>query len=238
VTAVTGVARGALTPAIRTVTGIARGALASVSSIVAATRPPVTALVPRVVTAALPTVTRTATNQLRPVTSGGSVAIQTSSPSATSGFSTGAPPPGSASPAVAPQAAGLGNPVNRVPTGFRAPSPPMWPVPARAGSAAPELPIAFARSELSVLHLLALPAPSGASAGQAPVAGPSALPPATGASGIGGGAATGGFGIFFFGAAALLALALLAMSRLMWVLRTTVLLAAPTPFLSLQERPG
>ena len=110
-----------------------------------------------------------------------------------------------------------------------------------SGSAAPKatyLAIAFTRSELSVLHVMTIHAPTGAFAGQAPVAGPSVVPPATGAAGSGGGAATGGFGIFFFGAAALLALALLAMSRLMWVLRTTVLLAAPQPFLSLQERPG
>jgi hypothetical protein len=61
--------------------------------------------------------------------------------------------------------------------------------------------------------------------------------PATAPAG-GGGAANGGFGLYFFGIPALLALAFLVAPRLAWTLRTTVRLIRPQPFLSLLERPG
>jgi hypothetical protein len=70
------------------------------------------------------------------------------------------------------------------------------------------------------------------------VANPTVVPPATGAYGTGGGAATGGLGIFFFGIAALLALAGLIVPRLIWRLGTTAPPAVAPPFLALQERPG
>jgi hypothetical protein len=69
------------------------------------------------------------------------------------------------------------------------------------------------------------------------VAGPSVIPPATGAYGGGGEAATGGVG-FFFGIAALLALAYLIVARLIWRIRSIVRVTAPQPYLCLQERPG
>lgn len=73
---------------------------------------------------------------------------------------------------------------------------------------------------------------------QAPVAGPSVLPTATGAYGGRGEAATGGFGLSFFGIAALLALSGLVVPRVVWTLRITARVAAPQPLVSLLERPG
>jgi hypothetical protein len=61
--------------------------------------------------------------------------------------------------------------------------------------------------------------------------------PVPGASTVGGSA--GGVGaMFFFGLAALLALAGLVRPRVISVLRRTTVVAAPQPFLALLERPG
>jgi hypothetical protein len=67
-----------------------------------------------------------------------------------------------------------------------------------------------------------------------PVGAPGPVPVATPA----GGSASGLGGIFFFGLAALLALAGLFRPRVISVLRRTGNAAAPQPFLALLERPG
>jgi hypothetical protein len=61
--------------------------------------------------------------------------------------------------------------------------------------------------------------------------------PDTGVYAGGGNAAGGGLG-FFFGVAALLALAVVVVPRVIWALDTTTRLAPPAPLLSLLERPG
>jgi hypothetical protein len=62
-------------------------------------------------------------------------------------------------------------------------------------------------------------------------------PPVPSGSPIGGGA-SGGSGFFFFGVAALLALAGLVVPRVIGTVRATAAAAAPQPFRSLLERPG
>jgi len=69
-------------------------------------------------------------------------------------------------------------------------------------------------------------------------ANPSAAPLNTGSFGTGGRAATGGFGLFFFGAAALLALAVELLLGASSPLRATARRTMPQPFISLLERPG
>jgi hypothetical protein len=51
-------------------------------------------------------------------------------------------------------------------------------------------------------------------------------------------AASGGLGFFFFGVAALLALAALVVPSVIWTLATTPRPVPPRPFLCLLERPG
>jgi hypothetical protein len=66
-----------------------------------------------------------------------------------------------------------------------------------------------------------------------PVGPPAPAPPAPV-----GGSASGGSGLFFFGLAALLALAGLAVPRVISTVRTATGVAGPQPFLCLLERPG
>ena len=77
----------------------------------------------------------------------------------------------------------------------------------------------------------------GAGRGPSP-ANPSAVPLSTGSFGTGGRAAVGGFGLFFFGAAALLALAVELVLGASSSLRVTARRMMPQPFISLLERPG
>jgi hypothetical protein len=70
------------------------------------------------------------------------------------------------------------------------------------------------------------------------LSGQSVSPLSSGSFGTGGRAAAGGFGLFFFGIAALAALGVLLAAGACSLLATTARLATPQPFISLLERPG
>jgi hypothetical protein len=261
VTTVSTVGGGAVAPALKTVTGVVapvadvgQRTVGTVTSVIAATVTPAAKLAAGIVSSpALPTVGALVGGQSPPQgpAAGASHPAPTSAGRPATSPASNAPL-ASANPTGGPAKAGpgAGSPVASGPSQPVAPGNPVGRAPGISGTPASTQPVgglgmlevaprlaAFAASSLSIRPILSAHAHGSAIRVPASVAGASVIPPATGAYGSGGGASSGGLG-FFFGIAALLALASLAVAGLIWRLRPTVSWVAPPPFLALQERPG